>query len=42
MKTLLYYNGQLIHTIIHPKSVKDPKEAIQNTRDKIHIVAEKE
>jgi hypothetical protein len=38
MKTLIYYNGKLLHTVVHPKVVKDAKEAVLNTRDKIKIV----
>jgi hypothetical protein len=43
MKTLIYYNGKLLHTVVHPKSFsgkneKDVKEAVLNTREKIKIV----
>lgn len=42
MKTLIYYNGKLLHTVIHPKSVKDPKEAVQDTKDKLRVVLAEE
>jgi len=41
MKTLIYYNGKLLLTVFHPKSVKNPKEAVQDTKDKLKVVFEK-
>ena len=33
MKTLLYYDGKLVLTIVHPRSTTDAKKAVAETKD---------
>lgn len=38
LESRIYYGAKLLHTVIHPRSVKDPKEAKEDVREKITIV----
>jgi hypothetical protein len=37
LKTEIYYRDRLIYTVVHPRSIKSAKAAVQSTCDRISV-----